>query len=200
MSFKNKLSLAALCVAAMASGSAAAATEVGKGTLSVSGTIGTATCTVSASKSALTIPQFTPAQLHAATVNSELNKQELTLNFQNCSAVGDTLSMFTLRGTEPPANTSGTNYSGGFTYSGGTSTDSTKAPLYYKVKGPNGLLPLTAGITGSSQSLDISQVTDKDSFSLPVEFLVHKAPASGVHPSQFAGSYAGSVAWTIEYP
>ncbi|MBB1199195.1 hypothetical protein EGM70_02600 [Enterobacteriaceae bacterium 89] len=200
MSFKNKLSLAALCAAAMVSGSAVAATEVGKGTIAVAGTIGAATCSVTASKSSLTIPKLTPTQISGATLNAELNKQELTLDFKDCAAVGDTLNIAMVRDVAPPTGTAAQAYSAGFTYTGGTSTDSTKAPLYYKVKGPSGLLPLTTGVTASSMDIDISSVTDKDSFSLPVELTIHKAPASGTHPSLFAGSYAGNVAWTIEYP
>lgn len=204
MSYKAKLSLAALCM--LASGVASAATDVGSGSLTVNGTIGASTCTVAPSVSSITVPLLNPTAITAAAVDSEMFSKTVNFDFTDCTAAGNTMIIKMSRDVTPPTGTTGGDigalYTGGFTYTGGTSTDSTKGPLYYKIMNGNKSLRLdSATNTGDpNNSFDISSVTDKNSFSLPVDFKIYKAPVSSDAASMFAGAYVGNVAWSIEYP
>ncbi|ECA4785276.1 hypothetical protein ELQ57_22630 [Salmonella enterica subsp. enterica serovar Teko] len=184
----------------MGSGAASAATEVGRGTINISGSIGAATCSVAPSKTSITVPVLAPTAITSAALAAELYKETFNFDFSDCGNIGNTLDFEVLRDVAPPTGTGGVNFSGGFTYTGGTVTDSQTAPLIYKVKGPNGMLPLITGITAASTNVDISGVTDKSSFSLPMEVTINKAPSNGVHPSNYTGNYTASLAWSITYP
>lgn len=200
MSFKTKLSLAALCL--MASGVAAAATSVGTGTVAITGSIGTATCTVTPSTNAITVPQFNPTTLATTAVNTELNRQTINFDFKDCQGAGNTMSMKFERSDEAPGSTPSQLFAGGFKYTGGTSTDSAKGPLYYRMIAGTSNLPLdpSVGITDGNNQHDISKVTDKGAFTIPVDFTMFKAAFNGTNPSAYTGTYSGSVSWTIEYP
>ncbi|HEY2453098.1 MAG TPA: hypothetical protein VGI71_10805 [Scandinavium sp.] len=200
MSFNNKISLAAICVAAMISGSAMAATNVGTGTVTVNGTIGAATCTVVPSKTTLTVPAMSPTTIQGSSLNAELNTQSFTFNMSDCGSVGDVLNISVLRDVAPPTGTGSQAYSGGFTYAGGAATASATGPIYYKIKHDQGMLPLTTGVTAGSTNYDISTVADKSSFTIPMTVGVYRAPANGVHTTQYSGTYAANIGWTIAYP
>ncbi|WP_426708073.1 hypothetical protein [Enterobacter cloacae complex sp. 280C5] len=199
MAFKNKLSLGLICAAAMCSGAASAA-EVGRGTINIAGTIGPATCTVAPSKTSITVPHLTPAVIVNASLAAELYKDTFNFDFANCGNIGNTFEFEVTRNVAPPTGTGGANYSGGFTYSGGNATDIATGPVFYKVDGPNGALPMVTGITAPSKTVDISGITDKSSFSLPMAITVHKAPANSVHPAEYNGNFSASLAWSITYP
>lgn len=197
MSFKTKLSLAALCL--MASGVAAAATSVGTGTVAITGSIGTATCTVTPSTNAITVPQLNPTTLSSTALNTELNSQTITFDFKDCQGAGDSMTIRFERSDAPPTGTGGGAFAGGFKY--GSSADSAKGPVYYRLFTGTKQFPLDSTITShANNEHDISKVADKSSFTIPIDFKVFKAPYNNLSPSSFIGTYSGSASWTIEYP
>lgn len=198
MSYKANLSLIALCM--LASGVASAATSVGTGTLAVSGSIGTATCTVTPSLTAIAVTKLDPAALSSAAVNTELFSKDVTFAFTDCTAAGNSMTIKFTRDVAPPTGTGGVLFAGGFTYVGGTSTDSTKAPLFYRMTNAKGNMPLDGTTASSNNDFDISTVADKSSFSIPVQFKVFKAASNaGSLPAMYAGTYSANIAYAIEY-
>lgn len=203
MSIKTKLSLAALCVAAMASGSVSALTNVGNGTIAINGTIGAATCTVAPSVTSITVPKLDPVVLGGTANATEVGRQSMSFDFKDCNAAGNTMTVKLSRDVAPPTGTGGGLFRGGFTYTGGTATDSATGPIHYQaVRTFNGTnTPIKVdGTADASHDVDISGVADKSSFQIPYDFVIAKAPSNGVHPSLYAGSYSANVAFEISYP
>lgn len=198
MSYKANLSLIALCM--LASGVASAATSVGTGTLAVSGSINASTCTVTPSLTAIAVTKLDPAAISSAAVNSELFSKDVTFAFTDCTAAGNTMTIKFTRDVAAPTGTGSVIFSAGFTYAGGTSTDSTKAPLYYRMVNAKGNMPLDGTTASPNNDYDISKVADKSSFSLPVQFKIYKAPFNtGSFPAMYAGTYSANIAYAIEY-
>ncbi|EGB2812088.1 hypothetical protein H7D82_004472 [Salmonella enterica] len=202
MSIKTKLSLAALCVATMASGSVSALTNVGNGTVGINGTIGVATCTVAPSVTSVTIPQLDPVVLASTANGTEVARQSMTFDFKDCNAAGNAMTIKLSRDVAPPTGTGAGLFKGGFSYNGGAATDSATGPIAYQaVRTFNGTtINKIDGTDDTTHSVDISGVADKSAFQVPYDFVISKAPYNGVHPSQYAGNYTANVAFEISYP
>ena len=203
MSIKTKFSLAALCVAVLASASASALTNVGTGNITINGTIGTTTCTVAPSLTTITFPQLSPTTIAGSALATELARQSFQMDFKDCNAAGNVMTVKFARDVAPPNGVGGGLFKGGFTYTGGVSTDSTKGPLAYKlIQKFNGasVQPKLDNTADSSHDVDISGATNKSSFAIPYDIVIEKAPASGVHPSTYAGNYSANMTYEISYP
>ncbi|EKJ6041755.1 type 1 fimbrial protein [Salmonella enterica] len=189
-----KLSLLALCITGF-SGVASAA-EVGAGTVSLTGLIGPATCAVAPSAPGVTIPELDAVNIMSAAVDSELSKQSITLDFTACGGI-NTLDVALSRDVNAPTGSDAAQTNAGFTYTGGAMTDSATGPLYLNIKsGAN-----TFNLDGSAGNIiDITSITDKSAFSVPVDFVINKAADNGVPASLYTGTYAASVTYAITYP
>lgn len=188
-----KISLLALCITSF-SGMVSAA-EVGRGTISMTGIIGAATCSVAPSASTIAIPALDAVVITGAAADTELNKQSITLDFTACGGINTLDVALTRDVTAPTGSDILTN--AGFTYTGGTSTDSNTGPLYYNIKSNASSFKLDGS---AGNTIDITGVADKTAFTVPVDITVNKAADNGVPASQYAGTYTASVTYDITYP
>lgn len=200
MSKKLSLSLAAMCVAALTSGVANAATNIGKGTISMNGSISSATCTVAPSATSFTFPALTTTAINAITAsNTKIVDLPLTFDFKDCGVLGNTVEFSMTRGAVGPGIAATNAWVGGFSYSGGASTDATKAPIGFRVGNGQGKYFQLDGAVGANNNIDITAVADKSAFSLPATVEVFRPDAS-LSAAGYTGTYSGSFQYAIAYP
>lgn len=191
MSLKSKLSLAALCLAA--SGMASAATTVGTGSVTLTGTIGAATCTVATSSPSIA---FANVNGNSWNANDVLDTKNFTFDFKDCGSLPNNLDIYFSSAHGAPTGTGGAKYKGGFNYSA-AGVDQAAGPLAFQVKnGAGNVQGMEAGMP--KHAIDLTSIANKDGFSLPYSVELQKANATAL--SGYNGTYSGSFGWTIEYP
>lgn len=173
----------------------AAAAQVGGGTVTMSGSIAAATCSVTASANQIIIPGLDSADIIAAAANDALSTESISFDFTDCHGIGNTLEVAMTRDVLAPTGVDTAATNAGFNYTGGVSTDSATGPLYFNVNSNAKSLNLD----GTTNNVDITGF-NLAAFSLPLDFVINKAPDNGVSASQYAGSYNASVTYSISYP